>query len=30
VRPRELNKADGPQLWRKGLYVSPAQSDHPK
>jgi hypothetical protein len=30
VRPRELNEADGPQRWRRGLYVSPAQSDHPK
>ena len=30
VRPRELNEADGPRVWRRGLYVSPAQSDDPK
>jgi hypothetical protein len=30
VGPREVNKTEGPQLWRRGRHVSPAQSDHPK
>jgi hypothetical protein len=30
VRPRELKQNGGTQLWRRGLHVSPAQSDQPK